>query len=88
MSNNNARDTQFAGFAKLLQDELAAMNGRAWNSLDEYIEAKKLLIAQRSYDFMRHLIGIMPYLVNNANIPTLDAAMQYIPDMTEWPKEK
>jgi hypothetical protein len=91
-----ARDTQFIGFAKLLFEELkpdlalllAEIQINKGGGIEAAEEIIKQHLAQRAYDFMKYMMGIMPYLVNNANIPTLDAVMQYIPDMTEWPKEE
>ncbi len=70
----NERDTHFQGFAELLQVDLAALNSRQWSLLDEYIYAKKQLIAQRAYDLVYFLINEAPtdYSSFNAGYGTPD----------------
>lgn len=87
MSEQSSRDTQFAGFAKLLYEQFV---NAAPTYIDGHVrrgtmsrEEVEQIIAQRAYDFMKHMVKVIPHLIHNANITNLDAAMQYIPDMTE-----
>jgi hypothetical protein len=92
--SDNARDTQFQGFAKLLVGELfnddvlgdyGFIGGRErYADLDYDLNICELLIARRAYDLVNHAIGEF--------IPrSEDSSEEYvkrIPDMTELPKEQ
>lgn len=81
-----SRDTQFMGFAKLLWDEIsdimaeATAYGREYSINESEIE---YAIARRAYDFLKH--GFRESDVWHRK--GLDAAVQSIPDLTEWPSE-
>ena len=86
------RDTHFAGFAKLLWDELMQANGLGYIFVDEDKHDDgidptnyRLLIAQRAYDLVFHTImNIDPYHLDALSTEEIPAR---IPDMTEWPVE-
>ena len=72
--NENERDTQFQGFAKLLLQELfgpgyKACEGNAGTA--EGLRELEQIIAQRAYDLMDHIM--------------LYAPVSPVPDLTEWP---
>lgn len=73
----NARDTQFAGFAKLLINDLMQAN-----SSDDRAK-KEQVIARRAYDLVKHTIRELQYDDDRYS----DDWTQKIPDMTEWKKE-
>ena len=80
MSDNSNRDTQFQGFAKLLLEELQAIEVEGlknnWNNIDIYRRQREA-IARREYDFAVHVVeNVSAYSVSS------------IPDMTELPKEQ
>lgn len=78
------RDTQFAGFARLLWDDLINVDDRGWIDVcsdgmdDEEIAHYRHIITQRTYDLlkegMKYLHDYMPDISD-------------IPDMTAWPKD-
>lgn len=76
----NERSTKFAGFAKLLQDDLAH------SGYDEIGyrsgETTKRIIAERAYDLVRHAISsIGPY---HLDVLTTEETIEDIPDLTAW----
>lgn len=82
MSN---RDTQFAGFAKLL-----------WKEIDQVIEASAngeemeqkvcALLSQRSYDFARHVAREVEIEMLSHYSPSREEIMDAIDDLAEWPQ--
>jgi hypothetical protein len=72
----STRDTQFAGFAELLAQELIMEAQRPDRS--ELL----LLLARRAYDLVKHTLLTTDY----PDRFNLTAAMQEIPDMTAWPE--
>lgn len=77
----HTRDTQFAGFAKLLFDELYVSDDIWFDATHEgWKEHWQTIIAQRTYDFAAHTA--------THTILTAHGDMRKIPDMTEWPEEK
>lgn len=86
--NENARDTQFAGFSRLLWDEVRNLQRRQFNSLNdglvhlstEWDEETARLIAQRAYDFACHIA--------THTVLTAHGDMSKIPDMTTLPEVK
>jgi len=80
---SNPRDTQFQGFANVLWDEICESFGDWWECDNDNIhnDAKRI-IARRAYDFVCHV----SYHVG-ANDLDFQGITQYVPDMTELPKE-
>src|SRR5260221_7211800 len=97
MSEQNERDNHFAGFAKLLNDELLedeanrALRGRVvpYDEIHQAIalarEERERFIARRAYDLV--LISIKEASANDLEYVSAQEKMQYIPDMTAWPEE-
>ena len=97
LTPSNSRDTQFAGFAKLLFDEL---NNNALITLadhpdfDRVIELQdkidtltKQIIAHRAYDFALHIAGqVSPYYADIAN--EFYECINNMADITTWPDER
>jgi hypothetical protein len=83
MSN---RDTQFAGFAKLLTEELR-VNGAfpvhplAWEELRPDIEK---IIARRAYDFLVTCQSVTSFIKSWREC---EEVASRVPDVTSWPKE-
>lgn len=85
------RDTQFAGFAKLLWEEM--QDRSADNEFEdkrrvgpEYTAYMQLVIAQRAYDLVMHAIA----RIDPADLDRLSTAetVARIPDLTAWPPEE
>ncbi len=86
---NTERDTHFAGFAKLVGEDIASNMGIifdvAYKPEEEYIDAICQIIARRAYDLAFHtLMNTSP-----AWLDVLDPSewVGRIPDMTAWPEE-
>jgi hypothetical protein len=76
--STNPRDTQFAGFAGLLLEQLLNVEGVYVES--SYGEVRTLwepIIAQRAYDLVAHAVN------ETIGISKID----HVPDLIEWPKE-
>lgn len=75
------RDTHFAGFAKLLMDDLidAQVEHYHDNNREDFVTT---LIAQRAYDLVHHALEY-----DSAEMVDwpLEQVMKSIPDLTEWP---
>lgn len=71
------RDTQFAGFAELLSNEL-----RGWELSKPDV---KQIIARRAYDLVRHTIECTSHI--DLDRLTSDEHTLRIPDLTTWPEE-
>jgi hypothetical protein len=56
MSDDLSRDTQFAGFAKVLMRDLDAVSTTTYASLDKAREAYELAIARWAYDLACHVV--------------------------------
>ena len=87
---DQTRDTHFAGFAKLLTQELVeqymiVMQPRALEGARPYIEK---LIAQRAYDLAWHVIdALKPSIYTNTFTPdNQDEVFKGIPDLSTWPE--
>jgi hypothetical protein len=83
---SNPRDTQFAGFAKLLAEELPEppIDDSVLGIVHaEWREQVELIIAQKTYDLVGHAFRETQVWHNDG----IDCAVQSIPDMTEWPRE-
>lgn len=81
----NPRDTQFAGFAKALYQEIEDMTC-SFSVLPSADEMKRLeceIYARRAYDLVAHVLS-------NEKLqwrPLEDISVSDIPDLTEWPEE-
>lgn len=81
----NARDTQFQGFAKALFEELEEQD--LYNLYDDQgaiAEKCKQLLTHRAYDFAKHIYDN----TTESGFPSAFEAIEGIPDMTELPKEQ
>ena len=69
------RDTHFQGFAKLLWHEVrkTSFDSPGFSEYQQLERHLQLLIAQRAYDLMEHIM--------------LYAPAAPVPDMTEWPAD-
>ncbi len=85
------RETQFAGFAKLLVDQMLALPGVVVESAYEYAPAEwEKIIAQRAFLLAIHVVQF----TSERNLKMMHAGMlsaaqcvDQIPDMVDWPKE-
>lgn len=80
------RDTQFAGFAARLLQEL--LDQGAYVAISEWATGgdsfkSEQLIARRAYDLATH---IYEHAIN-ANTADPEIGLRYIPDLREWPEE-
>lgn len=91
MSTNNERETHFQGFATLLYQELSNLDGHETvistyrNKYDK--QEIVTLIAQRAYDFARHVMSTVPPI--DQDWPTVrewEWDIHDIPDLTAWPE--
>lgn len=85
--SKDPRDTQFAGFARLLYDELArnvlATSYTSWSDFEAFKQEQSQIIARRAYDLVNHVLS-------NEKLqwyPIEEISMRDIPDLKEWPKE-
>lgn len=86
------RDTQFAGFAKVVVGEIrntfteeGIYIEETWSNSDATMEQ---IIARRAYDLVAYTMRIMPHLIQaKPNIETVEEALHYIPDLTVLPRE-
>ena len=85
MSNTeNPRNTQFAGFAKLLMKDLDAVSTTTYANLGKAREAYELAIARRAYDLAMHVIEHTdPEICGEYDAP--ESKIRFVPDLTEWP---
>lgn len=90
--SNNARDTQFKNFAKLLLDELCLASDvhieTPFN--DDWREEWEETIAQRAYDLVEHTIrsqaqGMDLFCLHDPE--WMKERVDRVPDMTKLPKE-
>ena len=85
----NERDTHFAGFAKLLLQELMAKYDHLPPGQWGPAEKDELIITRRAYDLMHHAC----WMINNAQFKSggvrlhPNAMMRAIEDLTEWPND-
>lgn len=94
----NTRETQFAGFAKALWDELPDLNVNSLIAFDEWSETSEKIIAQRAYDLVRHALYCdninsaywpgHPLYGQASDIYEKETAQKVsdIPDLTELPE--
>src|SRR5437660_5200742 len=76
------RDTQFAGFAKLLYAEInKTANDYAFpdKTEEDYLIAVNRLIAQRAYDLVAHILSQTPSGKNY---------IRHFRDMDAWPEQE
>ncbi len=84
---SNERDTHFAGFANLLDEEIeAALENIAEFSFvpDAISDDIKHIIAQRAYDLAYHFVE-SAYEHRGTFRGEINASVQMLPDLTEWP---
>lgn len=81
--SDNPRDTQFAGFAKLLWEELGlAEPAKYWmQAPPAEWNRRRLIVAQRAYDFLLHSAYHSSLL---ATIEECKGRVALVPDMTAW----
>lgn len=91
MRKQNSRDTQFAGFAKMLLNDIMRSNAvdivdvqRFWR--DEDIAEVEQIIARRAYDLAHHIIEHVE--ISAIDMLSIDECVERIPDMDEWPEER
>jgi hypothetical protein len=78
----STRNTQFAGFAKALVDDLFK-EGSAWLKREQC----EKIIAQRAYDLVAHTLNMVPHLMQVAeNAQAVEEVIVFIPDLTELPE--
>jgi hypothetical protein len=87
------RDTQFAGFADLLFDDLIASDAANEVGADlywgpKYVKEVQTIFARRAFDLVKHVLGFVPQLLNAEIGPevTVDEVAGVIPDLTNWPE--
>ena len=87
---DNERDTKFAGFAKLLQQEIwdtecsivpMLISNPTGQVAKELTDAVQTLITQRAYDLVEHTIEYSGQIDDLL----LADAVSTIPDLTQWP---
>ena len=82
----SGRDTQFAGFAKLLWDDLINANGLGYidvsTDFDDGIGPTnyQLIIAQRAHDLSMHIL--------KQTMGFSSISLSSDTDMTEWPEQE
>lgn len=79
------RDTQFAGFAKLLMQELIQADTGNIHTGDDGALSRtwEALIARRAYDLVTHtVLSLGPA---NLDVLTADECVQRVPDLAELP---
>ncbi len=85
----NPRDTQFAGFVKLLSREMFQIPG-VWVETAQDREALEQLVARRAYDLVQHAVGYtLEYLHECGDELAAKGGMgsriqPTIPDITNW----
>jgi hypothetical protein len=85
------RDTQFAGFAKALWDELPDVPDDHFqvNAYDDWSTACEKILTQRAYDFAYHVrseVSIGIAAENEDGELARRENMRYIPDLAELPE--
>lgn len=87
--SKDERETKFAGFARLLMNELLGDAGyidihKFWDS--EEVAVYEQIIAQRAYDLVTHTIDST--FVNLSTGDDRAGALEAVPDLTEWPAQE
>jgi hypothetical protein len=80
-----ARDTQFAGFASLVVEDLRLHGGFPMRPVNRS-EVRPLIeriIARRAYDLVKHTL----LATDCPDRFGIEGAMREIPDLTHWPDE-
>jgi hypothetical protein len=91
--NPNLRDTQFAGFAKALYEELACNVVKSPHGLSDgetFKQEQYLIIARRAYDLVEHTLNTInspDYQYGEASKEEMEMPATAIPDLSELPKE-
>ena len=88
--STNDRDTKFAGFAKLLQDELNDawehyMHNLASISSEEYFQEIHQIIARRAYDLIEHVQSQFPIAFHPGGVRGIISS---VADMQQWPEHE
>ena len=98
--SNDARTTQFAGFAKALLTKIDASIGNASERMErgnvsekEFANELGTMIACAAYDLVEHAIETANYngisgWIQGKNIPLFHKVVQSIPDMAALPEEQ
>lgn len=93
----NERDTHFQGFARLLWDDIEKEIRDTFGFIPEgetmraeFLPIIQKIIAQHAYDLVYHAFMNAPTgTLEHANLRVgMDEEMQYIPDLTAWPKSE
>lgn len=96
---NNPRDTQFAGFAKLLfaeVEDMFANRDSAYDDCDDEREQKAIndicsVFAERAYNLVLHTLWRTTpaggSTIREYKGLTVEEIANLIPDLTEWPKD-
>ncbi len=87
--STDPRDTQFAGFAKLLWDELPIEpeDDELSAAYDAWSDACEQIIARRAYDFAYHVVRKVIAMECTAEF-VIRSELHEVPDLTTWPEEK
>lgn len=97
MPEGPERNEHFKGFAKLLWQDLLNANGMGYidvNTDDDGVDPTDYLaiIAQRAFDLAVHVMEhTSEWLAAEREVEFIsaqDAVNEYIPDLTEWPKDQ
>lgn len=96
LAMSNPRDTQFAGFAKLLLEDMMATNAMDIVDAERFLRAcdrEELLrlFARHAYVFACHTISSQSQgldLLCNHDPEWIRERVELVPDMFEWPKEE
>jgi hypothetical protein len=91
VSEQNARDTQFAGFAKLLFEELkqysyddamSPHDDQSWeDQIKRHDDGAIQIMTQRAYDLVYHAHQ------TPQSAASTEEVVRMVPDITAWPKE-
>ena len=89
MSENTERDTQFAGFARLLWDELPDVpeDHVELSVYDAWSDACEQIIARCAYDLAVYVIHMHTAIERPGMVFTPADILREIPDMIECPEE-
>src|SRR6266568_6001932 len=95
VQNRSERDTHFAGFSKIVWNEIGPMvndSGLGENAKQLIAERIQRILAQRAYDLMYFLLDKAEYHSGSFDIgwgtpDEIHETISHLPDMTEWPVE-
>jgi hypothetical protein len=89
--SDNPRDTQFAGYAKLLLKKLFAGEDIWIDTITPDWEAKwERIIAQGAYDLASHILShTTEAMVAECELPScIPECVESLPDLTAWPEQQ